>query len=250
MHVLQNMVKYFQRLVNLCERRVIFIDRILIADDDTDLLNTLEEYLQKKGYRVLKASSSKEALELASTASLDCIVLDVRFPDGDGLAVCESLRRVSQVPIIFLSAYAKEDDRIRGLMAGGDDFMAKPYSLRELELRIRIRVRRNRETETTDVLRVGELEVDSGTLEVRSGSRSVMLTVLEFDLLSFLIRHPETVFSYEQLYDRVWGVPINRGLHNLQMCVARVRQKLNRLCPEFQYIETVRGRGYRFRNKP
>ena len=166
----------------------------------------------------------------------------------DGVSVCQRLRELSDVPVIFLSAYAKTDDRIRGLMAGGDDYLAKPYSLVELELRLRLRIQRYYHIHTAQVLCFGALEVDLGLREVRYKGASATLTTLEFDLLAFLAQNPGQVFSYEQLYNGVWKSPINQGLHNIQVCMARVRQKLEQLCPGMHYIETVRRKGYRFRS--
>ena len=137
------------------------------------------------------------------------------MPDVDGTSVCWEIREVSEVPVLFLSAYADTEDRIRGLLAGGDDYMGKPYSLEELELRLRRHIERRQKRESREVLSFGELCIDR-------------------------------VFSYEQLYDRVWKSPLNQGLHNMQVCMARVRQKLARLCPDGNYIETVRRKGYRF----
>lgn len=220
--------------------------RVLLVDDDPHIQTANEAYLKKYGYEVYRADSGERALELAATAALDAVVLDVDMPGMDGIAVCRKLHEITQVPVIFLSAYAKADDRIRGLMAGGDDYLGKPYSLVELELRLRLRIQSRRHVETVEVLRFGNLEIDLGLREVRYGENSAPFTTLEFDLLAFLARHPGQVFSYEQLYDRVWKTPINHGLHNIQVCTARVRQKLERLCPGMHYIQTVRRKGYRF----
>lgn len=126
--------------------------------------------------------------------------------------------------------------------------MGKPYSLTELELRLRLRIQQRLHVEIADVLRFDALEIDMGLREVRYRGISADFSTLEFDLLAFLARHPGQVFSYEQLYDRVWRSPMNKGIHNLQMCIARVRQKLELLCPGQHYIETVRRKGYRFRS--
>ena len=223
--------------------------RVLLVDDDPHIQKTNEAYLKKQGYHISAANNGSDALKIASAAALDAIVLDVDMPGIDGVTVCRRVREVSSVPIIFLSAYAKTDDRIRGLLAGGDDYLGKPYSLTELELRIRLRIQRCHNVETRDVLRFGELEIDLGLREVRCQEDRVSLTALEFDLLAFLAQNPGQVFSYEQLYDRVWKAPVNKGIHNMQVCMARVRQKLEQLCPSAHYIETVRGKGYRFRRE-
>lgn len=220
--------------------------KVLLVDDDVHILNANETYLVRQGYQVCRAGDGEQALKLASSAAFDAIVLDVDMPGVDGVAVCRRLREVSMVPIIFLSAYARTDDRIRGLMAGGDDYIGKPYSLMELELRLRLRIQRHKQVETGEVLRFGGLEVDLGLREARFNGEAVPLTALEFDLLAFLARNPDMVFSYEQLHDLVWKAPMNQGLHNIQVCMARVRQKLDALCPGVHWIETVRRKGYRF----
>ena len=221
--------------------------RILLVDDDPYIQEANAAYLRSQGYEIFRADSGEEALRMAATAAMDAVVLDVDMPGLDGITVCSRLREVSQVPVLFLSAYARTDDRIRGLLAGGDDYLAKPYSLVELELRLRLRIQRHHRVETGRVLRFGLLEIDLGLREVCYGAETAPLTTLEFDLLAFLAQNPGQVFSYEQLYDRVWKTPINQGLHNIQVCMARVRQKLERLCPGQPYIETVRRKGYRFR---
>lgn len=219
---------------------------VLLVDDDLHILNANEKYLTRQGYRISRADDGESALKLASTAAFDAVVLDVDMPGMDGVSVCSRLREVSAVPIIFLSAYARTDDRIRGLMAGGDDYIGKPYSLVELELRLRLRIQRHKNVEDGEVLRFDALEIDLGLREARFRGERAQLTVLEFDLLAFLARNPDQVFSYEQLYDRVWKAPMNQGLHSIQVCMARVRQKLDALCPGVHWIETVRRKGYRF----
>ena len=219
---------------------------VLLVDDDLHILNANEKYLTRQGYRISRAEDGESALKLASTAAFDAVALDVDMPGMDGVSVCSRLREVSAVPIIFLSAYARTDDRIRGLMAGGDDYIGKPYSLVELELRLRLRIQRHKNVENGEVLRFDALEIDLGLREARFRGERAQLTVLEFDLLAFLARNPDQVFSYEQLHDRVWKAPMNQGLHNIQVCMARVRQKLDALCPGLHWIETVRRKGYRF----
>lgn len=220
--------------------------RVLLVDDDPHILKTNRSYLENLGYEVVTAQSGRKALDVAASAALDAIILDVEMPGLDGVEVCRRIREVSAVPILFLSAYADADDRVRGLMAGGDDYLAKPYSLQELELRLRLRIQRRGSDPRDQVLQFRDLTIDPGLREVRSGERTAPFTALEFDLLAFLARHPGQVFSYEELYDRVWKSPMNQGIHNMQVCMARVRQKLERLCPGAHYIETVRGKGYRF----
>lgn len=229
-------------------RRKLIMERILLVDDDVHILHTIESWLTPKGYEVLCARNMAQALNIAKSTALSCIVLDVYLPDGSGVELCERLRQTSRVPILFLSAYNQEDDRIRGLLAGGDDYLGKPFNLTELELRIRIRIDRYRGKETLGVLHFDDLEIDLDQRCVKYAGIHSNFSPLEFDLLAFLATHPGQVFSYEQLYDRVWNEPMNQGLHNLQMCMARVRQKLSALCPGQCYIETIRRKGYYWKN--
>ncbi len=224
--------------------------RVLLVDDDPRTQTTNEAYLKKQGYQVFLAATAEEALAIAESASLDALVLDLMLPGMDGLTLCRRLRETMQIPILFLSAYAKTEDRIRGLLAGGDDYLAKPCSLVELELRLRLHIERYYHHQTGQVLQFGGLEIDLGLREVRAAGVCASFTTLEFDLLAFLARNPGQVFSYEQLYTGVWRSPINKGLHNVQVCMARVRQKLEQLCPNQHYIETVRRKGYRFSVPP
>ncbi|MGI6031780.1 MAG: response regulator transcription factor [Eubacteriales bacterium] len=224
--------------------------KVLLVDDDPHIQATNTAFLEQHGYQIYQAQNGIDALKIASTAILDAIIMDVDMPGLDGVSVCRRLRETSRIPVIFLSAYAETNDRIHGLMAGGDDYLAKPYSLVELELRLRLHINRQRHIETGEILRFGRLEIDMGLREVRYESNTANFTALEFDLLAFLAHNPGQVFSYEQLYDRVWKSPLNQGLHNIQVCTARVRQKLDKLCPGMHYIETVRRKGYRFRAFP
>ena len=219
-------------------------------DDDPHIQTTNSAFLKKQGYEVYLAETGTEALRIAETTALDGVVLDVDIPGMDGITLCRRLRELSGIPVIFLSAYAQTDDRIKGLIAGGDDYLGKPYSLVELELRLRLRIQRHYHVVSDKILQYGALEIDLGLREVRYGDNTVSFTALEFDLLSFLAQNPDQVFSYEQLYNGVWRSPMNQGLHNIQVCMARVRQKLERLCPGVHYVETVRRKGYRFSSAP
>ena len=224
--------------------------RVLLVDDDPHIQTTNAAFLKKKGYEIYQAETGTEALRIAETTALDGVVLDVDIPGMDGITLCRRLRELSGILVIFLSAYAQTDDRIKGLIAGGDDYLGKPYSLVELELRLRLRIQRHYHVVSDKILQYGALEIDLGLREVRYGDNTVSFTALEFDLLSFLAQNPDQVFSYEQLYNGVWRSPMNQGLHNIQVCMARVRQKLERLCPGVHYVETVRRKGYRFSSAP
>ena len=143
--------------------------QILLVDDDPHILEVNAAYLKQQGYQVFCARDGRSALSIAKSAALDGVILDVDMPGLDGVTVCQRLREMSGVPVLFLSAYVKADDRIRGLLAGGDDYLAKPYSLVELELRLRLRIEGRQRFSRQEVLRFGELEIDLGLREVRFG---------------------------------------------------------------------------------
>ena len=171
--------------------------RILLVDDDPHIQTANEAYLKKRGYQVYRADDGLSALTLTKTAELDAIVLDVDMPGLDGVTLCRRIREISRVPVIFLSAYAKTDDRIRGLMAGGDDYLGKPYSLVELELRLRLRIQGRQSILSSEILCFDELEIDLGLREVRYDGERISFPPLEFELLAFLAQNPGQVFSYE-----------------------------------------------------
>lgn len=220
--------------------------RILAVDDDRALLDMVEAYFSDQGYQVLRAESGAAALELIRQVRLDCVVLDVGLPDWSGFDVCTQVRRATAVPIIFLSSFTEEESRVRGLSIGGDDYVCKPFSLRELELRVRARILGRQSSHPAQVLEFGGLTIDTGSRTVAYEGRIGDFARIEFDILAFLARNPNRVFSYEQIYDGIWQEPLGRSRHNLQARVASMRQKLAELCPDREYIRTVRRKGYGF----
>ena len=220
--------------------------RILLVDDDRELLDANEAYFSAHGYTVYRAETARDALAILRGARLDCLVLDVDLPDKDGFQVCVQARKSSSIPIVFLSGYSEEESRVRGLTVGGDDYVTKPFSVVELELRVRLRIRRSQTALPLTVQTFGPLSIDLSNRTVTCGDRTGELSRLEFDVLSFLTLHPGRTFSYEELYAGVWEEPIQAGLHNLQVNIAKVRQKLSELAPGHSYIKTVRGKGYLF----
>lgn len=219
---------------------------ILIVDDDHAVLDDTRTYLKHMGYDVLCADNAGLAWSYISSASLDCVILDIMLPDEDGFDLCTRIRQRSGLPVIFLSGYTEEENRIRGLSIGGDDFVGKPYSLAELELRIQARIHARSILRPPDVLTYGCLAIIPADRTVTFQNSCTELSVNEFDVLYFLARHPGQVFSYDQIFDQVWHCPVNKGLKALQMVIVRIRQKLNGISPEHEYIRTVRRKGYLF----
>lgn len=220
--------------------------RILIVDDDRELVDSMEDHFTAAGFQVLRAATGAVALELIRRVRLDCVVLDVDLPDRNGFDLCAQLRADSAIPIVFLSCYAEEEHRVRGLTLGGDDYVCKPFSMRELELRVRARIQGRRSQRPAAVLKFEELVIDTGRRTVAYESRMGEFARIEFDILAFLAQHPGRVFSYEQIYDGIWQEPMGRSRHNLQARVASMRQKLTQLCGGKNYISTVRRKGYSF----
>lgn len=219
--------------------------KLLFVDDDRDFLQANKIYFSRKGYEVLCSDTPREALKILSFAAIDCIILDIDMPDMDGFEFCERLREISGVPIIFLSGMTEAKNRVKSFKVGGDDFLAKPCDILELELRIQARMNTSN-TLAAEVLTFEELVIDIGRRIVSYRGKEGDFSALQFDILCLLARNPGKVFSYEQIYDRIWKTPIVGSKHNLQVAVATVRQKLAALCPEKNYIQTAPRKGYYF----
>lgn len=220
--------------------------RILIVDDDPMILEDNKKYFGAMGYEVICADTAKAAETIILSNSLDCVILDVDLPDRNGFALCENIRAKTGIPIVFLSGCTEEESRIRGLAIGGDDYVCKPYSLRELELRVQARIRSGRAAEPPKTLTYGLLSICPSSCSVSFESRSVDFSSYEFDVLYFLAKHPNEIYTPEQIYDSVWKAPINKGQKSLQVIMGRIRKKLYHICPDHDYIQTKRYKGYLF----
>jgi DNA-binding response OmpR family regulator len=220
--------------------------KILVVEDDPRITDVLEYALKADGYEVQTAQRGREGIEIAKRFSPSLIVLDVGLPDIDGFEVCRSVRTFSEVPIIFLTSRSDEIDRVVGLEIGGDDYVVKPFSPRELLARIKaIRRRNDRPVEKQPVneLRYGPMTIDSERFRIQCQGREIVLTAQEFKLLELLVRHPGRVFTREQVLNRAWG---DGGLvtdRTIDVHVKSLRKKFGK----FEFIETVRGIGYRAR---
>lgn len=220
--------------------------RLLLVDDDKDLLQLYREYFEQREYSVTCVTDAQSAMRAINTTAFDCMVLDIDLPDKNGYDVCVAARNVTALPIIFVSIYTEIEQRIKGLSIGGDDYMCKPCSLAELEARITLRIHRRAEDRPAQIFCFDELVIDTGLREVRYKDASIDFSRIEFDILAFFARYPNRVFSYEQLHDSIWKEPINLGRHAVQARISEVRRKLFDLCPEKEYIQTIRRHGYRF----
>ena len=218
--------------------------RILVVDDDRALAEMLSMVLQGEGFAVEHAYDGPEAVEQFRAVRPDLVLLDVMLPGFDGIEVCEQIRAESGVPIIMLTARTDTRDVVRGLEVGADDYVVKPFNPAELIARIRARLREPQDS-ATEILSIGDLQIDLAGHEVKRGDEVIPLTPLEFDLLSILARKPQQVFTREVLLEKVWGYQYKADTRLVNVHVQRLRAKIE-LDPDRPVIvTTVRGVGYR-----
>jgi DNA-binding response OmpR family regulator len=230
-------------------------EKILVVEDDLTLLDTLAYNLARQGYQVETAGDGQTALQSARRSSPDLIVLDVMLPILDGFDVCRILRQETSTPILMLTARDDEIDRVIGLEIGADDYLTKPFSMREFLARVKAQLRRVRldredratsERATREFLRFDDLDIDLLRREVRQGGQPLQLKPKEFELLLFLARHPGHVLSRDLILERVWGWDFSGGSRTVDVHIRWLREKIERDPSHPERIVTVRGAGYRF----
>ena len=220
--------------------------RVLVIDDDTDIRELVRDLLRRSGYLVAEASNGREGLRSLHSWRPDLVVLDVSMPGLDGWETLERIRDVTEVPVLMLTALARELDKVRGLKAGADDYVTKPFGRQELLARVEALLRRGRPERAGDTLPVYQdelLSVDFAQRLVRVQGREVSLTPLEFRLLSALVRHPNQILSHDQLLELAWGHE-GASRDQVKLYVGYLRRKLG----VSEVIESVRGFGYRYRS--
>jgi DNA-binding response OmpR family regulator len=224
--------------------------KILVVEDDANVAEVLSRYLRREGFEVACLDDGAAALEQALAAPPDLAVLDIMLPGLSGLELCRRLRAVMDVPIIMLTALGEEADRVVGLELGADDYVTKPFSPREVTARVKAILRRARAPndaapEASAPLAAGDIRLDPRTREVEIRGGQVALTALEFDLLSFFVRHPREVFGRDQLLEQVWGFQVADS-STVTVHVRRLRQKVEADPADPLHIKTIWGVGYRF----
>ncbi|MFK4101161.1 response regulator transcription factor [Streptomyces sp. NPDC019531] len=219
--------------------------RVLVVDDDPTVAEVVSGYLDRAGYAVDRAGDGPDALARAAAHRPDLVVLDLMLPGMDGLEVCRRMRGNGPVPVIMLTARGDEDDRILGLEVGADDYVTKPFSPRELVLRVESVLRRTRPSQPSGHLSAAGLAVDQRARRALKEGVELALTIREFDLLSFFLRHPGRVFSREDLMREVWGWDFG-DLSTVTVHVRRLRGKVEDDPARPRLIQTVWGVGYRF----
>ncbi|WP_027364838.1 response regulator [Desulfotruncus alcoholivorax] len=234
--------------------------RILVVDDEKNIVELLRFNLEREGLEVIAAYDGRQAIEQARNGKPDLIILDIMLPLIDGLEVCRQLNRQPEtrnIPVIMLSAKGDELDKILGLEIGADDYVTKPFSPRELVARVKARLRRLQpcaeDGEPEDVggrMVLGRLVIDQDRFEVLVDGEKQDLTPKEFELLRFMAGEPGKVFSREHLLEKIWGYDFPGDSRTVDVHIRHLRQKLEKYPGVAQYIETVRGVGYRFREVP
>lgn len=220
--------------------------KIVLIEDDQDLYSLIQYNLEKEGFTFTGLQSGKGALELCRRERPDLIILDIMLPDSDGLEICKSIRAnsdLAHVPVIFLTARASETDRIVGLELGANDYIVKPFFVRELIARIKIHFRGQQPV--SKLLKAGDLELDRARCRVHLSGQELSLTATEFRLLEFLMSRPGVVFSREQLLDAVWGHDRAVTDRTVDVYILRLRQKIE-ANENGSFIRSVRGFGYSF----
>jgi phosphate regulon transcriptional regulator PhoB len=222
--------------------------KVLLVDDEQPIVEAVAYNLKKEGYSVITAADAEQCLDMARKEPPDLVLLDVMLPSASGFDVCRLLRKQTQVPIIMLTARADETDRVVGLELGADDYVTKPFNMRELMARVKSVLRRSAPAESAGggLLRVGDLVLDPERYEVRLGTRAVSLAPKEFELLRFLMTHPGRVFSRQVLLDRVWGTEAFVEERTVDVHIRWLREKIEQDASHPQCLLTVRGVGYKF----
>ncbi|MGE7603740.1 response regulator transcription factor [Peribacillus sp. NPDC097675] len=224
---------------------------ILIVDDEEDMRNLVEMYLLNSGYTCLQAANGVKAINLVESHEVDLILMDIMMPEMDGFSICEKIRLKSEVPIIFVSAKGEEWDKVKGLRMGADDYMVKPFNPGELVARVEAVLRRTGKgkmpvnRENGNIIQLGEIYVNIDSRNVVIEKEQVILTLKEFELLVFLMRHQNQVLSREQLLENIWGTEYGGSLRTVDTHIKTLRMKMRTA----DYIQTVWGIGYKIEEK-
>lgn len=226
---------------------------ILTIDDEQHIRELLEYNLTKAGYKVLGAETGEKGLELLKKAQVDLALLDCMLPGIDGVEVLRRIRAdsmLASLPVIMLTAKGGEIDKVLGLEMGADDYLSKPFGIRELEARVKALLRRSTpgkmEVQSEPKLLAGDLEIDHGAREARLRGESVTLSLKEYELLYLLASHPNRVYTREQLLEQIWGYAYLGETRTVDVHIRNLRRKLERIAKKPEYIQTVRGIGYKF----
>lgn len=226
--------------------------KILIVDDEPDISNLLEKTLKMEGFhKILKAGTGEQAVNTCKREDPDMMILDVMLPDFDGYEVCRQIRQFSHCPILFLSAKNDEVDKILGLAVGGDDYVTKPFSPKEVAYRVKAQLRRAEYRQNPvreSSIHIGALEIEPDSCRVRKGSKEIALTAREFEILNYLAENKGRVISRERLYETVWGEDSFGCDNTIMVHIRHLREKIENNPKSPEYILTMKGLGYKLVN--
>ena len=221
--------------------------KILIVDDEKNIVELIKFHLKKENYRVLEAYKGKEALEIFQKEKPDLIILDIMLPDMGGFEICKTIRKESKVPIIMLTAKGEEIDKILGFELGADDYITKPFSPRELIARIKAVLKRARGAKTdVNQIQLGPFRINVNSREIYKNNVLLELKPKEFDLLKLFITNPGRVFTRQYLLEQIWGYDYLGDTRTVDVHIRRLRQKIEDKDKKYNYIKTVHGVGYKF----
>ena len=222
---------------------------ILVCDDDREIVEAIDIYLQQEGYHVIKAYDGEEALELLQENEVHLLILDVMMPKLDGIRATLKIREKSSIPIIILSAKTEDSDKILGLNIGADDYMAKPFNPLELIARVKSHMRRYTSlgsiAEKANIIKIGDLELDKDSKEVRVNGEPVKLTATEYGILQLLMENAGKVFSIDEIYEKVWNELSFAPENTVSVHIRRIREKIEINPKEPKYLKVVWGIGYK-----
>lgn len=228
--------------------------KILICDDEKEILEILELYLEKEGYEILKASDGEEAISiLNSENNIDLSILDIMMPKVDGYKVVKHLRKISNMPVILISAKNQDSDKILGLDLGADDYITKPFNPLEVVARVNAQIRRKNNLSNSDekknVLQIGDIILDSYNVKVLVRDEEIELTSIEYGILKFLMDNAGRILTKNQIFEAVWNEEFLSGDNTIMVHISRLRDKIEIDSRNPKYLKTIRGLGYRFEKK-
>lgn len=222
--------------------------RILIVEDEEAIRSLIQLFLENRGFLVFPAADGEEALRIVRENKLDVVLLDIEMPQMDGFEVCEKILQMTKVPIIFISSRRGVNDKVKSFELGADDYITKPFDFVELEARINANIRKYSHIEESaqkNIVRLRDLVIHLDSFECYINGKFVNLSTREMEILLILAKHPNRVWSAEKLYDHIWGYDATGDVQTIKVHISNLRRKINRLAENANYIETVRGFGYK-----
>lgn len=222
---------------------------ILVCDDENDILSAIKIYMESDGYHVYEAHNGREALEIVNEKEVHLVLLDVMMPELDGIQALAEIRKISNVPVIMLTAKSEDTDKVLGLTIGADDYVTKPFNPVELQARVKSQIRRymllGSGKSETNIIKIGGIEMDDQSKEVTLDGEHVNLTKTEYDILKLLMEHAGTVFSPNQIYEKVWKENSYGTENTVAVHIRHLREKIEYNPAEPRYLKVIWGRGYK-----